>query len=35
MGEMIGRVNGVNFVGIYGKNKAVGGKSITCPEGFS
>lgn len=34
-GKMIGRVNGVNFAGIYGKTKAMGWKSITCPEGFS
>lgn len=34
-GKMIGRVNGVNFAGIYGKTKAMGWKSITCPEGVS
>lgn len=34
-GKMIGRVNGVNFAGIYGKTRAMGWKSITCPEGIS
>ncbi len=34
-GRMVGRVNGVNFAGLYGKTKAMGWKSIKCPKGFS
>lgn len=34
-GRMIGRINGVNFAGIYGKTAAMGWKSIKCPPGFS
>lgn len=34
-GRMLGRVNGVNFAGIYGKTMAMGWKSIKCPPGFS
>lgn len=34
-GKLVGRVNGVNFAGIYGKTTAMGWKSIQCPNGFS
>ena len=34
-GKMIGRVNGVNFVGMYGNTTAMGWKSITKPEHFT
>lgn len=34
-GRMVGRVNGVNFAGIYGNTTAMGWRSIKCPEGFS
>ena len=31
---MIGRVNGVNFTGIYGGTRAMGGKQSDCPKGI-
>lgn len=34
-GKMIGRVNGVNFAGIYGGTTAMGWKSIKKPEHFT
>ena len=34
-GKMLGRVNGVNFAGIYGRSVAMGWKTIKCPPGFS
>jgi predicted phosphoadenosine phosphosulfate sulfurtransferase len=34
-GRMVGRVNGVNFTGIYGGTKAMGWQSITLPEGYT
>lgn len=34
-GRMIGRVNGVNFAGLYGDTKAMGRKSVTLPEGHT
>ncbi len=34
-GKLIGRVNGVNFTGIYGNTTAMGWKSITLPEGHT
>ena len=34
-GKMIGRVNGVNFAGIYGGTTAMGWKSITLPKGHT
>lgn len=34
-GKMIGRVNGVNFAGIYGGTTAMGWKSIKLPEGHT
>lgn len=34
-GKMVGRVNGVNFTGIYGGTTAMGWKSITKPEHFT
>jgi len=34
-GKMIGRVNGVNFSGIYGGTTAMGWKSIRLPEGHT
>lgn len=34
-GKMIGRVNGVNFAGIYGGTTAMGWRSITLPEGHT
>lgn len=34
-GKMIGRVNGVNFTGIYGKTQAMGRQDITLPEGHT
>lgn len=34
-GKMVGRVNGVNFAGMYGRTMAMGWKSIQCPKGFS
>ena len=33
--KMIGRVNGVNFAGIYGGTTAMGWKSIKLPEGMT
>lgn len=33
--RMIGRVNGVNFTGIYGGTTAMGWKSITLPKGHT
>lgn len=33
--KMIGRVNGVNFTGIYGGTTAMGWKSITLPKGHT
>lgn len=33
--KMVGRVNGVNFAGIYGGTTAMGWKSITLPEGHT
>lgn len=34
-GKMIGRVNGVNFTGIYGGTRAMGWHSIRLPEGHT
>lgn len=34
-GKMIGRVNGVNFTGIYGGTTAMGWKSIKLPKGHT
>lgn len=34
-GKMVGRVNGVNFTGIYGGTTAMGWKSITKPTHFT
>lgn len=34
-GRMVGRVNGVNFTGIYGGTTAMGWKSITKPDGHT
>ena len=34
-GKMVGRVNGVNFAGIYGGTTAMGWKSITKPAHFT
>lgn len=34
-GKMVGRVNGVNFAGIYGGTTAMGWKSITLPQGHT
>jgi predicted phosphoadenosine phosphosulfate sulfurtransferase len=34
-GRMVGRVNGVNFTGIYGGTRAMGWQSITLPEGYT
>lgn len=34
-GRLIGRVNGVNFAGIYGGTTAMGWKSITLPKGHT
>lgn len=34
-GKMVGRVNGVNFAGIYGGTTAMGWKSITKPKHFT
>jgi predicted phosphoadenosine phosphosulfate sulfurtransferase len=34
-GKMVGRVNGVNFTGIYGGTTAMGWKSITKPSHFT
>ena len=34
-GKMVGRVNGVNFTGIYGGTTAMGWKSITKPKHFT
>lgn len=34
-GKMVGRVNGVNFAGIYGKTHAMGWQSIKLPEGYT
>ncbi len=34
-GKMIGRVNGVNFAGLYGGTTAMGWKSITKPKHFT
>jgi predicted phosphoadenosine phosphosulfate sulfurtransferase len=34
-GKMVGRVNGVNFGGIYGGTTAMGWKSITKPKDFT
>ena len=34
-GRMIGRVNGVNFAGMYGGTTALGWKSITLPPGHT
>lgn len=34
-GKLVGRVNGVNFTGIYGGTTAMGWQSITKPEGHS
>ena len=31
---MIGRVNGVNFTGIYGGTHAMGWQSVRIPEGL-
>lgn len=34
-GKMIGRVNGVNFTGIYGGTHAMGWQSIHLPQGYT
>lgn len=34
-GRMIGRVNGVNFTGIYGNTQAMGRQKIILPEGYT
>lgn len=34
-GKLIGRVNGVNFTGIYGGTKAMGWQSIKLPPGYT
>ena len=34
-GKMIGRVNGVNFTGIYGGTRAMGWQSIRLPKGYT
>ncbi len=34
-GRMIGRVNGVNFTGIYGGTRAMGWQSIRLPQGYT
>ena len=34
-GKMLGRVNGVNFAGMYGRTMAMGWRMIKCPPGFS
>lgn len=34
-GKMIGRVNGVNFTGLYGGTKAMGWQSIKLPKGYT
>ena len=34
-GKMIGRVNGVNFTGIYGGTHAMGWQSVRIPEGYT
>lgn len=34
-GRMVGRVNGVNFTGIYGSTQAMGRRSIRLPEGHT
>ncbi len=34
-GRMIGRVNGVNFTGIYGGTRAMGWQNIKLPEGYT
>ncbi len=33
-GRMIGRVNGVNFTGIYGGTRAMGWQTVRLPEGI-
>ncbi len=32
---MIGRVNGVNFTGIYGGTHAMGWQSVRIPKGYT
>ena len=34
-GRMLGRVNGVNFTGIYGGTRAMGWQNIKLPEGYT
>lgn len=34
-GKMVGRVNGVNFTGIYGGTKAMGWQTIQLPKGYT
>lgn len=34
-GRMIGRVNGVNFTGLYGGTKAMGWQTIQLPKGYT
>lgn len=34
-GKMVGRVNGVNFLGLYGDTTAMGWKKITKPDNFT
>lgn len=34
-GRMVSRVNGVNFVGLYGDTKLMGWRKITKPDGFT
>ena len=33
--KLLGRVQGVNFAGIYGRTKALGYRSVTLPEGHT
>ena len=34
-GKMVGRVNGVNFTGMYGGTHAMGWQSVKLPEGYT
>ncbi|MDE7263513.1 MAG: DUF3440 domain-containing protein [Anaeroplasmataceae bacterium] len=34
-GKLLGRVQGVNFAGIYGRTKALGYRNVTLPEGHT
>ncbi len=33
--KLVGRVQGANFAGIYGKTKAMGYRNVTLPEGYT